>query len=237
MGGVSGTVSFAQSQPGQPVEIHASLMGLDRYTDEYQWSVRNYPVRSSLLVDFPCSSQNLGGVFYDVDNAVGPLDYEAQDQTFTDPMIQLSGPRSIIGRSLVIEREGGVPGDFVCANIEQLGARREILRAPFDNGVIQGDVVFRYAVGRDDVVIEADLFRVDGQDLGSVNNTWSLHYGTVNESNSCANIESAVSCQREREGCAAICDCLCLTPLPPQLHKHVRPTRLTALNQRVWLVQ
>ncbi len=192
LGGVTGNVVFSQPIPGQPVQIHVNLMGLDQFPDAYRWTIHNYPVRHSLLNDFPCSNENLGGVFDDIGMRNGPLNYEEQWQTFIDEDLVLSGPDSIIGRSLVIDREFGMDGDFICANIEQLGARREILRAPFDNSVLQGEVIFRYSIGRDDATIEADIYRVDGgPDMDDI--TWSLHYGTVGQNNSCDNVEQAVS--------------------------------------------
>ena len=184
-GGLYGNVLFTQPEPRDPVTIHVSLMGLDQFTDAYPWTIHNYPVRTSLLSDYPCSNENLGGVFADLGENNGPLDSEQTWQTFTDPSLSLSGHDSIIGRSLVIDRQNGVGGDFVCANIEQLGARREILRAAFDNENIQGDVIFRYSTGRDDATIEADLFR------GNVNMsgvTWTLHYGTAGPNNTCDDV-------------------------------------------------
>ena len=175
--GIRGNVLFTQAKPSAPVQIHVNLMGLDQSQSDYRWSVHEYPVRTSLIRDFPCAEDKLGGVFAgnDLSTRLGNLLYDMPWQIFEDSTIELDGPNSIVGRSLVIDRGDGPEGGFVCSNIEHLGSRREILRATFDNSIIQGDVVFRYTIGRDDALIEADITYVNDT-FNSAGNTWTLHF-------------------------------------------------------------
>lgn len=200
--GVTGNVLFIQESPGAPVQIHVNLMGLDQYQRDYSWSIHEFPVRTSLLRDFPCTNEKLGGVFVgsntdmtsdgDLTGKLGNLRFDLPWQVFEDPTIDLSGPNSIIGRSLVIDRLNGVDGSFICSNIEQLGSRKETLRATFNNPTIQGDVVFHYSIGRDDALIEADIHRIDDPDINSNGNTWALQFSSGG-ADPCSNTNTEVS--------------------------------------------
>ena len=204
-GGVAGSVVFSQLNPADPIRIHVSLMGLDQYTDGYRWSIQEFPVRSSLLRPFPCSEDEIGSVFDPLDvgtndtcnntmenmcqmgdltSKLGNLRPDMPWQVFEDPFLSLTGPESIIGRALVIDREDGPSGAFICANIERLGARQDILRAAFENDMIHGDVIVRYSAGRDDATVEADLYRVDDGTTNEVG-TWSINFGIPGPNNSC----------------------------------------------------
>ena len=213
-GGVLGHVQFIQVSPDAPVIIQTNLMGLDQFSDNYRWSVHDFPIRSSLLRNFPCSDAQVGGVYNpngavisstardcsavpcavgDFTSKYGSLNMEIQ--TFTDPNLDLFGPQSIIGRSLVIDRQDGGPGAFICANIEQKAKRQgnlQTLRASFDNGIIQGDIIIRLAEGRDGVTIEADFCRVDGMVAASQGHSWSLNFGRAN--NTCGGLGQVNVC-------------------------------------------
>lgn len=223
-GGISGNVLFVQDAPGAPVKIHLNLMGLDQNTNPYRWSIRQFPVRTSLLRDFPCSEDNIGGVFNptnansmtcnntaanmcpagDLTTVLGPVFFDMPWQIFEDTTgtLSLSGPNSIIGRPLVLDRPDGPEEAFICSNIEQLGVRRETLRAAFDNGVLHGDVVLRFAIGRDDALIEADLHRVDdgGNTINSVGNMWYLYSGVPGPNNSCNGLDIVSSACEPNKG-------------------------------------
>lgn len=189
-GGVIGQVRFSQARPDAPVIIQVDLEGLDQFSDDYRWSVHEFPIRSSLLRNFPCTDAQVGGVYNplatspavgDFTSRYGPL--HMQRLTFTDPNLTLFGSKSIIGRSLVIDREDGPAGAFICANIEQKAVRNgelKTLRAGFDNGIIHGDVIFRFAEGQDDVTIEADIYGVAGMEIFGQDHFWSLNFGRVN---------------------------------------------------------
>lgn len=194
-GGVEGNVNFFQPQPGAPVQIHVNLLGLERFPDGFQWRIHQDPIHTSLLKDFRCSTSEVGGVFGnglgDLSARLGTLRPDQPWQTFTDPNITLFGSQSIVGRPLVISREDGGSGNFICANIEQLGAKVQTLRAGFNNGVIQGDVIIRLVTGRDDALVHADIRRIDppNTNINSMGHTWSLHSGSSGENNSCTNVD------------------------------------------------
>ena len=208
MGGVSGTIQFYQPEPGQPVQIHVQLTGLDQFTDRYPWRVYMYPVRFGLLRDFPCSAQEVGERYdptgvgnppnydeacaNDTDNCqVGDLSGKLgtltdQDwQSFTDSRLSLFGPQSIVGRSIVIQRQGPPETRWVCANIEYNGVKLQTTRFPFSDGPLQGDVIFRRVKGRDDVKILVDLYRIDNGSVNSINHNWNLRTGTPGEDGNC----------------------------------------------------
>ena len=196
-GGVVGNVVFSQEQLGEPVQIHVNLVGLDQYRDQYPWSINEYQVSSSLLADFPCSESQIGGIFNpenvnetcddtscragDLAPRIGTLRYDTTWQIFEDSTISLFDSDSIVGRSLVIDREGGATGNFICANIEPLGVRKDVLRAAFDNPVLQGDVIIQYLNGLDDAIIKVDLF----SNIDETFTQFSLFYGVSGTENAC----------------------------------------------------
>ena len=215
--GVTGEVVFTQERSDAPVDIQVNLVGLDQFTDFYRWSIHDFPVRSSLLSNFPCSDTELGGV-YNPDNrsatilsncmgnpaicAVGDLTFKVghilsnmDKQIFRDPNLELFGSQSVVGRSLVIDRENGPNGGFICANIELNGRpsrRVETLRASFNNDAIQGDVIIRYPSGFDDATVEASIYRVDEMMLNEMGLTWSLNFGPASEN--CSGVGQVRTC-------------------------------------------
>lgn len=200
MGGVTGFVQFSQKNPDDPVEIHVNLEGLDQFTDSYPWHVHEYPIRYSLLNDYPCSPSEVGGHYdplgafnnpnyasecnvnnltaCEVGDFSGKLGRLANDQpwqTFIDPTLSLYGPLSIIGRSLVIHRGNEIENRWICANIEYHDSNVKILRASLRGGSsYQGDVVIHKVNGRDDATVYVDV-RTDIQNAGS--QLWNLRLG------------------------------------------------------------
>lgn len=212
MGGVRGSIQFYQAFPGEPVRIHVNLDGLDQFSDRYPWHIHDFPVRFGLLRDFPCSAEEVGG-HYDptgVGNnenytelcAANPDNCEVGDlggklgalvnnqpwQSFDDPRLSLFGPQSIVGRSIVIHRQGPGEPRWVCANIEYNGVRLITMRAPFQNGPLQGDIIFRRVEGRADTTISVDLYRIDNGSLDSMNHSWNLRVGAPDENGNCGTL-------------------------------------------------
>lgn len=202
MGGVRGYIQFSQKAPSEPVEIHVNLEGLEQFADSYPWHAHDFPVRTGLLRDYPCSGAEVGGHYdpldainnpnYDNDcnpnNAsacevgdfsgkLGNLRNDQQWQTFVDSELTLYGPYSIIGRSLVIHRGIAPENRWICANIEYLGARVDIIRASlFGDAQTQGDVIIHKVAGRDDATIFLDVWR-DDSFTGMLD--WQLRLGKV----------------------------------------------------------
>lgn len=217
MGGVRGYVQFVQPSPSSPVKIHVNLQGLDQFSESYPWHIHDYPVRNALLRDYPCSADEVGG-HYDPRNAMANLNYaidcnqnnataceigdfsnklgylrnDQQWQVFEDPNLNLYGPESIIGRSLVIHRGIQPRNTWICANVEYLGARVDILRATIvgRGGPVtyHGDAIIHKVVGRDDATIYVDFWRND-----TINTTidWNLRLGRATPT--CAGYPSTVS--------------------------------------------
>ena len=214
MGGVRGYVQFSQRARGEPVQIHVNLDGLQQFADMYPWHVHDYPVRTGLLRAYPCSAAEVGGHYdpfnamanpsYDTDcnpnnatlcevgdfsNKLGRLRNDQPWQTFVDPNLDLYGPYSIIGRSLVIHR--GIPPEnrWICANIEYLGARVDIIRASIVGAAqSQGDVIIHKVAGRDDATIYLDVWRNDS----TTGLDWQLRLGKQPSDQICGGFTRAV---------------------------------------------
>ncbi len=217
-GGVRGYVQFFQPYRGAPTEIISNLQGLDQFSGSFPWHAHEYPVRNALLKDFPCSNEEVGGHYdpfgafnnpeeYNVNcnpnNAtscevgdfsgkLGRLRNDQQQQFFSDPLLDLFSPQSIVGRSLVIHYPEAPNNRFICANIEPVGCRVKNLRAAFDNGILQGEVVIRHVAGQESAKIFVDLFQVDGNITPDRTKDWSLHFGQPTSGNTCDGVRNQV---------------------------------------------
>lgn len=197
MNGIKGTVTITQDGLYNPAAITARLSGFPRKNvlQSYDWVIHEYPVRYSLLRDFPCSDAELGDVFDPLDQRnvdctndtskcavgdlggrVGYLLSNLSVQTFQYPGLQLRGPFSPVGRSIVIySKQANISVPLACANIERQGLKIVTLRASFQHpSRIQGDVFFRFVDGRSEVTIYADLYRLDGGQPNQGENIWTL---------------------------------------------------------------
>lgn len=206
MNGVKGTVAISQNGLYDPAKITVQLSGLPRQNvpnQKFDWEIHEYPVRYSLLRDFPCSAEEVGEIFdpwntldnplYDTDcknnrsncavgdlgGKVGYLLNTNTLQSFRYPGLQLRGPFSPVGRSIVIfyYLNDNTTLPLACANIERQGLKIVTLKATFrEPGRVQGDVFLRYVDGRSEVTIYADLYRLDG---GHGENIWTLRESIV----------------------------------------------------------
>ena len=202
MNGLKGTISISQNGLYDPATITARLSGFPRKNvpnQRFDWSIHEYPVRYSLLRDFPCSQEELGNVFDplnqrsnpnyqadctndtsncavgDMSGKVGYLLSNLSLQTFQYPGLQLRGTYSPIGRSIVIRYGVNNTVTLACANIERQGIKVITLKATFQQpSRLQGDVFFRYVDGRSEVTIYADLYRLDGGQPDHGSNIWTL---------------------------------------------------------------
>jgi len=62
------------------------------------------------------------------------------------------------------------------------------MRAPFQNGPLQGDIIFRRVEGRADTTISVDLYRIDNGSLDSMNHSWNLRVGAPDENGNCGTL-------------------------------------------------
>ena len=131
----------------------------------------NYSTRCSPSSPENCEQGDLGGKF-------GPLNTTTAMMEHTDAFLSLYGPRSIVGRSIVIHSEDG--SRFVCANIgypEADDSSAVILQSPFRKGFV-GNVFFRqHAPGSKTASVYANLFRAGDSAGGapSVGHSWDVH--------------------------------------------------------------
>lgn len=215
MGGVTGYVQFYQRAPGQPTELNVNLEGLDQFAGTYPWHAHDFPVREALQKDFPCSAEELGGHYDPFDagsnpdyaticntnnqsacevgdfgRKVGRLRNDMTQQFYVDNELDLYGPNSVVGRALVIHYPEEPNDRFICANIEPVGCRNKNLRAAFDNGQIQGDVVIRHTAGKDSAKIYVDVYSVNNTEDGI--RSLALYLGRA-EGGSCDNLDTDVS--------------------------------------------
>lgn len=204
MNGIQGSAAFYQEKEGEPVTITLSLDGLNQFdgNEMWGWHAHEYPINWAHLERNPCGSQHIGG-HYDPENRASDPDYaqlcmnnaslcEVGDfsgrhgrlrgnqsvYTFTDNTLNLYGPYSIIGRSLLIHRTNGFR--YACTNIEYNGISTiQTYRAAFpcnvkqQSPVFQGEVIMRRSALRHGVTLEASLYRVDGG-LTNITHDWYL---------------------------------------------------------------
>ena len=187
-----GDISFYQPERGANVEITVDLRNLDRfYPQGFNWSIREYPVPYAMSDYFPCA--DLGAVYVPIacpDNTsqncvygnlgerLGPIrSTENKAQTLSDNILDLYGPNTPIGRSIVIERET----ELACANIDYTGISLQTLRAGFNSPALHGEVILRRQNGRSGMTFYGEFYPgCDGIDLGT-DLSWSLNRGSCED--------------------------------------------------------
>lgn len=211
MNGIRGNVTFSQANYHAPVSVVAKFDGLDQFGEDEQWGwhVHDFPINFGLLEEFPCTTSSVGGHFDpdnrrdnanytedcspesmeecelgDLSGRFGPLSPSQSMYQFVsqDNDINLYGPDSFVGRSIVIHRQDGFR--VACANIEYNGRNRlETFIARFPNDIymqqntLQGDIVLRRSSKRLGMSLMGLLFRVDGGPVDTRHN-WNLRQGT-----------------------------------------------------------
>ena len=200
MNGISGHICFYQAEPGAPVTITVKLNGLDQiYPQSFDWMIANYPIQYVNYPDFPCSDDKLGDIYRPVEcpypfntstcvygnlgERLGAITSTTTTQTFEDGVLDLYGPNSPIGRSIVLKRQNNNRIPFACANINYQGISLTTLRAGF-NDLVNGDVILRRANGRSGMTLNVDLFTACN-DTGVANDdgsplNWNLRSGSCN---------------------------------------------------------
>ena len=209
MNGIRGTVALHQPNRRGPVTVSVRLDGLDQLGEDERWGwhIHEYPVNFALLNEFPCDAAYVGG-HYDPDDRIsnenytedcspttrqacelgdlsgrfGSLHPNQSTYQFIDREFNLYGPRTFVGRSIVIHRTGGFR--WACANIEYDGHNTlETFVATFPHDPfqqersIQGDVVLRRSAKRAGISLCGVLYRVDTGPK-STTHKWNLREGT-----------------------------------------------------------
>ena len=198
-----------------PVHITLNIEGLDQFGEDERWGwhIHEYPINYALLEEDPCTVASVGG-HYDPDNRgsvenyadlCGPTNETSRrfceigdmagrfgrlrpNQTvyhFDHEELDLYGPYSPIGRSIVIHRTHGFR--LACANIEYDGHNQLetfIARFPLDPTqqqlTLQGDIILRRSRKRTGVSLYGTLYRVDGGPVG-VSHDWNIRVGDCDD--------------------------------------------------------
>ena len=219
-GGIIGNVLMKNKHPNHYAKLSATFEGLeDAPGNSYGLYVLEYPVNYDALN--PCD--DLGGI-YDPYNSLGTSYYYKRCQVHdgkcavgdlatrhggfnsTDGFIDIgrdfnlpmSGPKSIVGRSMAIRRlDGGDGGNLACGNIVK-STRHRVLRGRFST-LFRGDV---YIILRqydyidftknDRALIIVDLERIDGGPPNTVMHGWQIQRGIADPDNICNKLKSVL---------------------------------------------
>lgn len=203
-GGVRGKVTFTQDAASyRNVTITVSLQGLPQ-DEDLLWEIHDLPV-PFVSPSRRCSASAVGGR-YDPDGRFSldsnyeeecspdmPILCQLGDLTgrhgnltngvFMDDQLELDGAHSIAGRSLVINRQGGIP--WICASISYAtGNGTEPLRTAYARlqGLVNGEVVLRQSTVSN--TSDTSLFvKLRGSaSLPLQNVTWSVYSVKVRSS-------------------------------------------------------
>ena len=206
MNGVLGTIQFYQPYPRSPVTITVNLKGLDEYAEYYTWHIHEYPMNLVDVNNFPCTREQIGGHFDptgqalipptseynercandtdacevgDLAGKLGPLRSTTETQVFVDTRLDLYGPLSPLGRSVVVHRQGA-GGRWTCGNLGYASpfskSRVESVRYSF-RGLFQGDILFRRVEGSGVSTFDTLLFANESLGVETAI-TWNLRRGT-----------------------------------------------------------
>lgn len=198
---VTGTVSFTQRSPLDPVSINLDLVNLHSGAGGYH--VHEWPVPQKISKNQQmCDNYNVGGHFnpFNIDTGAGypdpatttPEKYEVGDfsgkfgvlnntadykRNFTDPNVQLYGKNTIIGRSLVIYKDEEASPRWICATIwPGNDTPMNVAHATFTYPVI-GHIVLRQPKGMwyAETQIYMELNYGTMSTVQTMNHNWHVH--------------------------------------------------------------
>jgi len=220
-GGILGIVFMFQKLDGY-TKLSAQFKGLkDAPGNSYGLYILEYP--ANLHTRNPCD--DLGGI-YDPDGnlgtfnstqrcqanhshcAVGDLATRHGSFNSNDSFIEFGrdfnlpifGPRSVVGRSIVIRKLDGGDSNLACSNIE-VPTKSRVLRGQFSS-VLSGNVFI--IVPRYDNVTQiiVDLERINGGPPNTVLHGWQLQNGYADPYNICGRLGPVLGQQRRFVGCS-----------------------------------
>ena len=195
--GIRGHISISQASPFHPAILDVELGGLHDVAGSFH--IHEFPVPTRHELDDVTCAQT-GGHFnpYNVDKstspgvATGSVDqYEVGDLSgkfgdlkgrervqgkFVDPSLNLWGPNSVLGRSVVIHHSP-VPSRWVCTNIELEGSNMMTAVVTFTYP-IGGRIIFRQELDNDQadtMVYVEGLVYTDGTKNFTRDHRWHVH--------------------------------------------------------------
>nr|KAG5698761.1 hypothetical protein BaRGS_032180 [Batillaria attramentaria] len=201
--GVTGTVTLTQPSPLDPATAVVKLSNLRSLAGGYhvhEWPVPQRAVASQQL----CSGGSVAGHFnpfgiiYDSDSPAAATSTEDMyevgdlsrkygmlngltelDKTYTDWNLQLFGPNSVLGRSLVIHNDTAGTPRWICTNIHDTAALT-VAMATFTYPVI-GYVMFQQRQGEEfaETTIYTRLDYGDGSVTATSGHAWGIHASPV----------------------------------------------------------
>ncbi|XP_065883398.1 uncharacterized protein [Dysidea avara] len=226
-GGILGNVFMAQRRSNDHTKLSAMFEGLqDAPGDSYGLYILDYPTNRD--AQNPCD--DLGDI-YDPDGNLGTSNYTERcraDHTqcaigdlatrhggfnATDEFIDFgrdfnlptSGPRSVVGRSIVVRRLDGDDSNLACSNIE-VPTQSRVLRGRFST-VMSGDVFIilpRYDyvdyTKNEKTLIIVDLERIDGGPPNTNMHGWQIQRGYADSGNECDKLDPILGQRTVRVG-------------------------------------
>ncbi|XP_022250858.1 uncharacterized protein LOC106467046 [Limulus polyphemus] len=186
-GGIRGNVEFLHANDSEKgVLIRVNLRG-GRYSERFRWKIHELPAFSASKD--PCKENKLGKVYADLATVHGQL--TSGEGTIVVSNLKLSGPESILGRTLVLR--GTETGRSVCAVIQSRARIRTFyskLHSP-----VAGKAVFRQS--GQDTGFFTHLYFTNGTKKDTIHRWALLQTDTLSESiqnelNRCVNLYGAV---------------------------------------------
>ena len=171
MNGISGNICFYRHAQVLLFNHCQTKWSGSNIPTVFDWMIATYPIQ---YVNYPTSLQMIcletyspiecpypfntsTCVYGDLGERLGPITSTTTTQTFVDNVLDLYGPNSPIGRSIVLKRQNNNRIEFACANIDYQGISLTTLRAGY-NDLVNGDAVLRRANGRSGTTLNVDLF-------------------------------------------------------------------------------
>ena len=191
--GVKGHISFSQKSPYDVTTIRVELQNLNSRGGGYH--VHKWPVPQKIQQsDMLCGPDDVSGHWnpfsapYPLAAGGTPDQYEvgdisgkfgmltgmpSYDETYYDPNLPLFGMNSIVGRSLVINKDLAGAPRWICSTIQPMGSMITAV-AKFKYPVI-GYMIMRQAMWYSETQIYAELNYAAGALTPTIGHDWHIH--------------------------------------------------------------